>query len=293
MLSQYFAFSSPQNRSAYILEFGRCVVSRSSQQEDRRGLKRLSKSRRNVVFAAFAGALAVAVVGAVTTVVGDGAHWFDHKVVHPEKYLFAKATLISAGRTCEGEKGWIFNGSPTTLPVPNDTSPQFDAESWAKEYKGVPASGYYFQVALQAQASHTVIITAMDAIVVHRQSVPNITTAPRLTQECGGIEPYLYEVNLDHGSPSFKAVSGQGSDGSEKTPVPLPHKVQESDPEVWQVSATTKTCICSWTLRIHWTSDGKDGVTNVTDNGRAFQVEAGAGARDVETDGAGGSSWIK
>jgi hypothetical protein len=81
------------------------------------------------------------------------------------------------------------------------------------------------------------------------------------------------------------------AEGQAHRPVDLPHAISGSEPEVWHLAAVTNTCTCEWMATLEWTSDGQQGTTPITDNGRPFRVAAVTRATRVQYDWHNGG-WL-
>lgn len=228
------------------------------------------------------------VVPVVAWAVGWPGHWFTSKI-SPEKYLSAVIDVPSPVNSCvAGGEGWVFNKNPQQLP---GVRPSDDKDAWAAANGGIPASGNYVIVTLQGLNGHTVVVSSISVDVVSRTDPPH-GTWPNTGAQCGGLKPYRFQANLDMAPVPVSAVPDEGAvaEGQERRPVDLPHSVSGSDPEVWHLAAVTTACTCEWTATLNWTSEGKQGHTDITNNGHPFRVAAVTGSTDVVTDYNGG--WV-
>lgn len=227
-------------------------------------------------------------IPAVAWAAGWTGHWFTSEI-SPEKYLSAVINVPSPVNSCEGGgEGWVFDKDPQHLPgvLPSD-----DKEAWAAANRGIPASGNYVVVTLQGLDGHTVVVTGISVDVMSRIEPPH-GTWPNTGAQCGGLKPYRFQANLDSTPVLVTAVADEGTvaEGQERRPVDLPHAVSRSDPEVWHLAAVTTTCTCEWAATLNWTSEGKQGHTDITNNGHPFRVAAATRATRVVTDYNGG--WV-
>lgn len=233
----------------------------------------------------FAAATAGLIAG-VTALASEGVVSIGHKLVSGD-VLSVQLKLLSPGRSCEKEPGWAFPRESQSIPVP---TPSEDEDTWAANYGGIPASGYYITLTLQPVQQRTVIVDSVSVRVVAREQAA-AKSHLTIAGECGGIEPYYFKANLDSNPIDVSSISGQDTEGNDAAPVPLPHKLTEGDPEVWQVAAFTNQCKCSWVINIHWTSDGDEGSVIVDNHGRPFETESTAGLPLLNTDWGTPPKW--
>ena len=240
------------------------------------------KRRRVWVGGVITSAIAIPLVAWVATSAG---HWFVGKVI-PEQHLSAAVSVPSPAHSCSGGgEDWVFDKPPSELPgvLPDD-----DKDAWAAANGGIPASGNYIVVTLQGLNGHTVVVSDISVDVFSRREPPD-GTYPYTGGQCGGLIPYRFALDLDKTPVSVKAVADDGSFGGEpRRPVELPHAISGSEPEVWHLAAVTKDCDCEWTATLNWTSDGVEGHTQITNDGKPFRVAATTRAIRVYTDYKGG-----
>ena len=226
------------------------------------------------------------VIPLVAWIATSAGHWFTEKV-NPEQHLSAVVSIPPLENSCAtGEAGWVFEKQPTELPgvMPNE-----DKEAWATANGGIPASGNYYVVTLQGLNGHTVVVNGITVDVVSRTEPPH-GTYPYTGGQCGGLIPYRFELDLDKNPVSVTALGDDGvvGPGEERRPVDLPHAISQSEPEVWHLAAVTTECDCEWTATLDWTSDGIEGHTKITNNGKPFRVAATTHAIEASTDYQGG-----
>lgn len=232
------------------------------------------RSRWTKILVWVGGVLTTAVVVPVVAwAVGGPLHWFT-KIISPEEYLSATARVPSSRASCQhGGEGWVFNKDPQHLPM---VLPRDDVDAWAAANGGIPASGNYVTVDLQARNGHTVVLDSISINVVSRTNPLQGTWANTWAQ-CGGLKPYRFQANLDTTPLTVTAIPDEGAvpEGEVRRPVELPHSISASDPtEVWNLTAVTTSCTCEWTATLNWTSEGRQGHTDITNNGHPFRVAA-------------------
>jgi hypothetical protein len=238
------------------------------------------------------GVVTSAIVIPLVAWVGTSAgHWFTERV-NPDEHLSAVVSIPSLEYSCvTGQEGWVFDKEPSELP---GLFPADDRDAWATANGGIPASGNYIVVALQGLNDHTVVVNGISVDVVSRTEPPH-GTHPYTGGQCGGMIPYRFSLDLDKNPVSVTAVGDDGSlaPGTERRPVELPHAISRSDPEVWHLAAVTTECNCEWTATLNWTSDGVEGHTAITNNGRPFRVAAVTRATHATTDYLGGWDCVE
>lgn len=242
-----------------------------------------SNSRRVWLGGVLTSAIVIPLVAWIATSLG---HWFTGKV-NPEEYLSAVVSIPSLEYSCgTGQAGWVFDKEPSELPgvVPAD-----NREAWAAANGGIPASGNYYVVTLQGLKGHTVVVNGITVDVVSRTEPPH-GTYPYTGGQCGGLIPYRFSLDLDKTPVSVTALGDDGfvAPGEEHRPVDLPHAISQSEPEVWHLAAVTTECDCEWTATLNWTSEGVEGHTPITNNGKPFRVAATTHAIEASTDHEGG-----
>ena len=242
------------------------------------------------VIAAIAAALTAGAIAGVSALVQQGVISIGHALVAAE-VLSIQTKTLSPGEMCYGEKGWIFPKRPAALPVPDITNRSFSLDAWAKKNGGVPASGYYVELILQPVQQRTVVIDNLAVRVVHQSPVTVGTHFPVYGQ-CGGLEPYFFQANLDDNPVFIKPVKGQSLAGNIVTPVALPHKLTEGNPEAWNVSAITSHCTCQWIIEVHWSSGNDSGTIRVDNHGHPFVTSSTIGSIEVGTNYGHPPRWM-
>jgi hypothetical protein len=180
----------------------------------------------------------------------------------------------------------VFPLSAAQLPVPRMSS-EHSVTSWAAQYHGIPATGNFVQATLQAKQGQTVIVSRMEVEVVRRRPPPHGTYA-FLGGGCGGLEPDFYKADLDTQPARITESAGEvltANTVRHVRPVPFPHQISNSSPEVWQIQANTTSCDCAWVGRVHWISEGREGVLELTEDGHPFRSAAISATTHVITNG--------
>jgi hypothetical protein len=233
------------------------------------------------------GGVATTVIGGVIlAIVLSAGHKVATALVGSPQPLTVTARLFPPGDSCDGGSGWVFLESKSQLPVPSWQAGAASLQRWASAHGGIPASGNFVVADLQAVPGHTVIINDVRIQVVQRASVP-VGVYPALSGGCGGIVPTSFRANLDRSSIVLTMTTVGSGFGKPAAPIPLPHEVSESGPEVWYIMATTQACDCEWKAYLDWSSDGKTGSTPIDENGRPFRTLATTRATKVTRNGSG------
>jgi hypothetical protein len=203
-----------------------------------------------------------------------GTGWPLAPVVLGNDYVAVTASMQPAD-ACEAGRGWVFRQSPKQLAP---LSYNGDLNSWAVRNGGIPQSGNYITLTVQARPGHTVVILSFGVKVLSR-AAPPAGTAANLSGGCGGLTPSFFDVNLDKPGLQAIPVTGMNPAGKKVPAVPLPHTVTESGPEQWRLRVSTTACDCTFVPYFTWTSDGNEGTFDITNGSRPWRVAAVTKAR--------------
>jgi hypothetical protein len=214
-------------------------------------------------------------------------HW-----ITPPRYLSLEATIPSPADVCGMGMGWVFNTVPPQLPPPRAGS---NLDEWAAANGGIPASGNYVQVILNAQDGHKVTIPKDGIhIKIESRAEPPRGAYPSLTGGCGGLRPYNFELNLD--TKRVKALPDEGvlvgiPEGEPRI-VDLPQEIEAGETVAWNLVAVTETCDCQWTATLDVVADDGSELEPVPidDHGHPFRVAAVTDAVPASPDWQGG--WV-
>jgi hypothetical protein len=238
--------------------------------------------------------IAGAVLAGVATVIGGyvvkANDWFVHRV-HPEPAL----TAVVRSAEVPPDVGWFFPTSPAKLRPPslNDELSVAAENAWVQRNGGLPSSGYYVKVVLQATSGKTVVIDQVRAEVTRRAPAPTGTWLDR--RACGEeLVPALFQANLDASPVTVKPVAGTDEAGKPIAPKPLPRTISNSNPDVWVISGVTSKSDAEWVAFIDYTADGKAGTIRVDDHGKPFRTVAldkATGARPVFGESGSPDRW--
>jgi hypothetical protein len=236
--------------------------------------------------------LGAAVATGLTALVGNvilaGGEQAARIVRGPADALHVTAQPANPADYCNGGAGWVFRKKPQELSVPAWSA---DLPRWAIANGGVPASGNYVVVTLQGIAPHTVIIQDVRVVVVHKEAASG-GTYPLLGGSCGVLVPAFFAADLDSRPVRVRPVTGMDATGHSVRPVPLPHQVSESNPEVWDVQAKTERSQDDWIAYVDWLSDGQRGSSEISadGHGRPFRTAATTSSATVSR-GANAHTW--
>ncbi|MFB6978662.1 helix-turn-helix domain-containing protein [Streptomyces scopuliridis] len=175
---------------------------------------------------------------------------------------------------------YLIESPPEEIPPPPTEQ---DAPGWVAALGGVASDGQFIELTVQGTSSDTVVLQALRVKIVKRDA-PLPWNDYAMGVGCGGgVGTKSFAVNLDAGRPSSVPKAGQRD---------FPYKVSESDPEVFYISASSKTQDVSWYLELEWSSGERHGTLRLDDNGKPFRTSGSAG-RPRYDHPLGGSEWQK
>ncbi|WP_330327880.1 hypothetical protein [Streptomyces pseudovenezuelae] len=149
---------------------------------------------------------------------------------------------------------------------------------WESVGKAVPAKRLLIKLSLQGTSQKSILIHRMDVEIVKRRPA---LRGPLYYVGGGGLAPSrLLAIDLD--SPHPKAVPEIGVNSSEPNstpgPVDFPFFVSETELEYFIIIVTADKYDCEWVGKIHWTVDGKNGVSEVSNNGNPLRLTGASAA---------------
>ena len=214
-----------------------------------------------------------------------GTGWSLTPVTSGNDYVSVTATMDPT-QACKGATSWIMPEPPAQLaPLPSFTAGA--VSDWAAANGGIPQSKNYITMTVFAANHHTVVINDFGVRVVNRAK-PTGGTRAVLSAGCGGLEPSLFTANLDADNPLAQPVAGRDPSGKVVPPVPLPHEITASGPEVWRLQLTTSHCQCDYIPYFDWSSEGNSGRYDVTLRDKPWRITASTGAKSAYPSG---KSW--
>jgi plasmid maintenance system antidote protein VapI len=158
-----------------------------------------------------------------------------------------------------------------------------DAPRWAAAYGAVSSGEQRLALNVQGTGEDTVVLNALHVRVIS-SGAPLAWNDYSMGVGCGGgVETKSFDVNLDAGSPTANAAHGQRD---------FPYSVSESDPEVFYITARTRTRDVRWDLSLEWSSGSRHGTVHIDNAGAAFHTSANTGRPGYDYP-LGGGEWIK
>ncbi|WP_316524406.1 helix-turn-helix domain-containing protein [Kitasatospora brasiliensis] len=182
---------------------------------------------------------------------------------------------------------WFLSArAPSQVTPPPPSSGRVD--SWASSQRMVPAGHLRIELTAQGASADTVVLNAMYVQVVSTRPAPKWNAYTPGDGCGGGLEPASFAVDLD--APAPRAVAVPGQEGARKTATThFPYKITNSDPQVIDVDASTRSQDVSWFLELVW-SDGTQKGTLRVDAGdhQPFRTVGRHGAPNYSYNG---TSW--
>jgi hypothetical protein len=232
-----------------------------------------------IIIAAITAVLTQALTGAFSSV--SSALWAAVRgedpvqiAVSSDSVTFQKQHLDLPGYVIPRPLGQI------TVPPGQDQEVE-KREQWAADLGGVQANRMDVQVTVLGRSSESVILTNLRVRIVNRRPPllgTHITYGP-LGE--GVFERYLI-VDLDSSPPKITDSVDQRflveGDPQDEKPVRFPYRVSQTEPEVFYIAVSTKTCDCTWVAELFWTTRGRNGSTIIDDNGHPFRVTSSRNA---------------
>ncbi|TDC25887.1 XRE family transcriptional regulator [Streptomyces sp. 8K308] len=195
-----------------------------------------------------------------------------------------EAPVTVAARPHAVEQGacgnwYLVDAEPESVPPPPDEAA---APGWARAMGAVSAERQYVELTIQSSADETVVLRDL-RVRVTRAGDPlpwNLYTG---YGGCGGgpVETTAFDVDLDAAAPEPTAAGGQPD---------LPLWVDETDPLVVYVTASTEAHDVEWYLELDWSSGDREGVLVIDDEGEPFRTSATTGQPEWSFP-IGGTEW--
>ena len=137
---------------------------------------------------------------------------------------------------------------------------------------GIDGDTSTVEITVQGKTDKVVNLTGMRVLIdEHAQPAGGISMIG-----CGGLQDVrIFAADLDQSTSSaVTAVPQPGRDnsGAPIPPADFPLRVSASDPEVFDLIVSTKTCDCTWRIELSWTVGGRSGTRTVDDHGKPFRT---------------------
>ncbi|WP_159074187.1 hypothetical protein [Streptomyces dioscori] len=130
------------------------------------------------------------------------------------------------------------------------------------------ATGQWAKVTIQGKKGAAVVLTGLDVAI--KKNLKDPGTLMFVGSGCGGaVTERIYEADLDAPRPKFKIAKINETGEQILKPVDFPYKVSSVDPEVFILNGISRG-FSEWTAKLHWVSEGKEGVTEIDDDGKPF-----------------------
>lgn len=128
-------------------------------------------------------------------------------------------------------------------------------------------NGTRVDVTIEGNKEKVVVLAGLEPNIVKRSPLSDLMGVG--DQYGGGFPARFFATDLDDPQPEFSlsTVDDNGEDVSE--PIGFPFKISAVEPEKFILSGKTKSFV-EWTATLHWVADGKEGETEISDNGRPF-----------------------
>ncbi|MGH3796071.1 MAG: hypothetical protein ACRDSP_14405 [Pseudonocardiaceae bacterium] len=180
------------------------------------------------------------------------------------------------------EGRWLF---PADFDV--RTLPGFDQLNthWAYEHGGYNAEASSAELTFQAKTEGAVVLHGMRIRLTERKApIKGIIISKCPIRIKQGVDVRRFQTDLDDPEPSIapeasqKDISMNNGSGAFKG---FPYRISQSEPEVFQLVASTTTCSCTWQAELDWTASGKSGTTTIDMGSAPFRTAATDGAEKL------------
>ncbi|WP_049578262.1 helix-turn-helix domain-containing protein [Streptomyces sp. SBT349] len=231
------------------------------------------RGRRRGRWAVLAGiaALVLVVATVVNATISDGATDRGRDAAAPPPA--APLSWTARSHVWEGGCGHRYLVDRPVGEIPPPPIAQ-DAEPWAERLDAVHGDSTIVEATVRPDdAAGPVVIEALHIRVDERRA-PLDWPAFDMSLGCGGaLTPASFTVDLDAERPVARPSDGfDGDTGTELKPPGLPFAPTATEPLALRVSASTRTCDCSWYIELVWSGGGERGTLRVDDDGRPFRT---------------------
>ena len=174
------------------------------------------------------------------------------------------------------------------LPAPPVDFEQRDR--WVRDRQGADAFLTDVEIVVTAKREQPVILQDLVVRVVQR-SPP--MTGTHVTYGPGGEGVFVRWLKVDLDRQPAAIVSSVDErpevllEGTEPSnPITFPYRVTSTEPEVFHLTATTRSCFCEWVAELRWVAGGDEGRVVIDDEGRPFRTTSiGRAASFLSKDG--------
>ncbi|TMR89017.1 hypothetical protein [Nonomuraea basaltis] len=163
------------------------------------------------------------------------------------------------------DQGWWFPQRPDRLDVPPPADLVTRAD-WAAGQGALPVSPSTVEVVLRGKTSEAVVLRSLYVEVVRRDQPPTGTALYAASCGAGPLPARLGRVDLDARLPKVSAFSkaDETDRKTDKKPLVFPYEISNTEPEVFHITADTRTCDCTWILKLSWAAGKDRGTVELT-----------------------------
>ena len=221
----------------------------------------VSRWRRPRVWFVVVLALAVGAATWMAFVLADGGTAEAERWSNIVFGAVAAAAVVASLLVWLWRQGASAHGTATGAPL--TATARIDAGQYVRlpdeiGHRMVPRSGHAIDITVETRGAQAVILRRLEPLVVSRQPLPDARPVPHL----GALPVRRFQLWLSEDPPRLV------DDG----PVGFPLKVSSGDPEILSVVAHVTGELVRWRLDLHWTQDGRDGVTPIDLDGVPFET---------------------
>ncbi|MET0414860.1 MAG: hypothetical protein ABW022_02415 [Actinoplanes sp.] len=143
------------------------------------------------------------------------------------------------------------------------TLPERDFSEWARSHGGFRPFSSKVRLIIEGKGAKRTVLTGIKVSVLKR-SAPIKASLVRTCPACtgGAVTPRTFRLDLDNSEPH---LTGD---------VDFPFAVSETDTEVFDITATTKTCDCTWNFQLSMVTAGKTRTMTIGGDGKPFRTTA-------------------
>ncbi|GAB3292070.1 hypothetical protein [Parasphingorhabdus pacifica] len=184
---------------------------------------------------------------------------------------------VRDGPGCAGSGRWVFPDNFELADLPpreglnNASAYQLGAST---------ASGFRAEFTVHGNSQDgAVVLQDLRVKVLSREPAPTRGTVVSTCPGAGDLMRRSFLIDLDRPQP--QAVPRRGDKyepGDDLDPTPeFPYRVSSTDPEVFEIVATTKECACRWHLELDWASPEGSGTEIIKVGDEPFRSSAVTG----------------